>query len=76
MSDWQIVYDDVNDEMFALADTEYLLGWWETWPKLKWRQEVGQYRNTRGGWCHGQATHFQPLPAPPLSLPERATQGE
>lgn len=52
----------------APADTDLLLGWWMEGAWLTtphWEQEVQEARNTKGGWWHGQATHWQPLPSPP-----------
>lgn len=31
----------------------------------EWQYEAGLAGSTRGGWLHGQATHWMPLPAPP-----------
>lgn len=56
--DWQAIET-------APPDQEILLGWWRDWPTREWRQEVDLAHSTRGGWFHGQATHWQPLPAPP-----------
>jgi hypothetical protein len=47
-----------------------LVGWWRTWPEVKWECEVNAAGNLDTGqpgtcWAHGQATHWLPLPAPP-----------
>jgi hypothetical protein len=54
----------------APRDEELLLGWWQKWPELHWEWAAGLAGSTKGGWLHGQATHWQRLPGPPLSRPE------
>lgn len=49
----------------AKPNVAYLLGWWDEWPTPIWRTDVNFARDTRGGWWHGAATHFTPIPAPP-----------
>ncbi len=51
--------------------TPVLLGWYETWPKLEWVTESAAAGNAdiarRGtGYLHGYATHWIPLPKPPV----------
>jgi hypothetical protein len=55
------------------SDIEVHLGWWETWPERKWRQTIDLWHSTKGGHCHGQATHYRPLPSPPSG---RETTGD
>jgi hypothetical protein len=45
-------------------DTVVLLAWKY---QAKWEYEAGLYGSTRGGWLHGQASHWRPLPTPPSS---------
>lgn len=49
----------------APRDIEVLLGWWTTWPDRQWKMSSDLAGSTKGGWLHGQATHWQPLPEPP-----------
>lgn len=49
----------------APRDIELLLGWWRCWPEKMWESASGLAGSTKGGWLHGQATHWQPLPRPP-----------
>lgn len=49
----------------APKDVEILLGWWRDWPERKWEQAVGLAGSTKGGWLHGQATHWMFAPEPP-----------
>ena len=44
---------------------EFILGWWDEWPARVWRTTIDLAGSTKGGWRHGQATHYQPLPPPP-----------
>jgi hypothetical protein len=51
--------------------TPVLLGWYVTWPKLEWVTESAAAGNAdiarRGtGYLHGYATHWIPLPKPPV----------
>jgi hypothetical protein len=55
----------------APRDEELLLGWWQKWPELRWEWASGLAGSTKGGWLHGNATHWQRLPSPPLSRPQR-----
>lgn len=45
-------------------DTDVHLAWWDEWSE-SWRQEINHAGSERGGWRHGRATHWRPLPAPP-----------
>jgi len=57
---WQLVET-------APKDTTVLLAWLYDGV---WEIKSGWAGSTRGGWLDGQATHWQPLPAPPsLALP-------
>lgn len=51
----------------APADTELLLGWFHQFlgDGRCWHMTVDFACSTRGGWWHGQATHWMPLPEPP-----------
>lgn len=49
----------------APKDAEVLLGWWSTWPSLAWQVAAGLAGSKKGGWIHGHATHWQPLPPRP-----------
>jgi hypothetical protein len=51
--------------------TPVLLGWYETWPKLEWVTESAAAGNADiarqgAGYLHGYATHWMPLPKPPV----------
>lgn len=50
----------------APMNTELLLGWFREWPERAWQCSAGLAGSTKGGWLHGQATHWQPLPEPPV----------
>lgn len=50
----------------APSDTIVLLAWWNTLIS-KWEYEAGLYHSTKGGWCHGSATHWMTLPSAPTS---------
>ena len=52
----------------APRDADVLLGWWQDWPERQWECAAGLAGSTKGGWLHGQATHWMPLPAPPEDL--------
>lgn len=54
-----------QDVETAPMDVEVLVGWWANWPELHFEMASGLYGSTRGGWLHGQAKFWQPLPAPP-----------
>jgi hypothetical protein len=47
----------------AIPDKDVLLGWYDF--QNVWQTESGMAICTRGGWKHGQATHWMRLPAPP-----------
>ncbi len=49
----------------APKDVELLLGWWRSGLERKWEYASGLAGSTKGGWLHGQATHWMPIPAPP-----------
>jgi hypothetical protein len=51
----------------APLDRDVLLGWWRTWPELFWEVTAGPAGSTKGRWLHGQATHWIPLPPPPVA---------
>ena len=61
----------------APKDEDILLGWWQTWPDRVWKQKVGwaAASNTCGhpqvsnAWFDGEATHWMPLPEPPIKEP-------
>lgn len=55
----------IDDE--TPLDVPLLLGWWRKWPTVEWETASGLAGSTKGKWLHGQATHWQPLPAPPSS---------
>lgn len=66
---WRLIDD-------APADTDLLLGWWQEWPSRKWQTQVGFAHSTKGGWWHGQATHWMHLPEPAALLSELGERGE
>lgn len=49
----------------APRDVEVLLGWVSTWPTPAWQVAAGLAGSTKGGWIHGNATHWRPLPEQP-----------
>lgn len=57
---------EITEDNEPPRDVELLLGWWRTWPERKWEYASGLYGSTKGGWVHGNATHWQTLPAPPV----------
>jgi Protein of unknown function (DUF551) len=63
MSEWQPIET-------APADVPLLLCWADG---EKWLFDVGEARNTRGGWSDGDATHWMPLPAPPATSTAQQT---
>ncbi len=60
-------------EVDVPLDTDVLLAWWDEWSE-QWRIEANHAGSERGGWRHGRATHWMPLPAPPAR--ESAEGGE
>ncbi len=86
---WIVSFDDMAELESALSsqpvadgwlpigddtpkDTVVLLSWKY---KGNWEYEAGLYGSTRGGWLHGQATHWRPLPASPGASDIRPTGG-
>jgi hypothetical protein len=59
---WQVVET-------APKDVEVLMCWEVEWPERRWEYASGLWGSTRGGWNHGQATHWMPLPTPPVTRP-------
>lgn len=57
MSEWKPIESAPKDE-------KLLLGWFATYDG-QWQQTVDLAHCTRGGWMHGQATHWLPLPQGP-----------
>lgn len=57
MSEWKTIDTAPMDVVILLA--------WEDSFLRRWEYEAGMYGSTRGGWRHGQATHWMPLPEPP-----------
>ena len=51
----------------APPNTLQLLGWLyvDPWDNSRWEEDIGVAQDTRGGWRHGHATHWMPLPQPP-----------
>lgn len=49
----------------APKDIEVLMCWEVEWPEKRWEYASGLWGSTRGGWNHGQATHWMPLPGAP-----------
>jgi hypothetical protein len=60
----------------APRDEDLLLGWWQEWPERRWECAAGLAGSTRGGWLHGQATHWQRLPGPPGAAQPQAAPVE
>ncbi len=60
---WMLIEEDAPVDV--PLDTPVLLGWWRHWPEREWVTEAGLAGSVRGGWRHGRATHWRPLPAPP-----------
>lgn len=66
ISGWILIEEDAKQEV--PMETPVLLGWWETWPEMEWVCEAGIAGVDRPGvgWRHGRATHWMPLPSPPV----------
>ena len=45
-------------------DTDVHLAWWDALSE-SWKQEISYAGSERGGWRHGRATHWRPIPASP-----------
>jgi len=56
---------EITEEDSAPLDVDILLGWYQEWPTREWKCSAGLYGSSKGGWIHGQATHWQPLPQGP-----------
>jgi hypothetical protein len=61
--------------------TPVLLGWYETWPNLEWVTESAAAGNADiakqgAGYLHGYATHWMPLPKPPVILAGKEVSDE
>lgn len=48
----------------APSDVDLQLCW--QWADGRWGQTIDLARCSRGGWLHGQATHWRPLHKPPV----------
>lgn len=57
---WRIITEDEPP-----LDVNLLLAYFNEWPSPQWTVESGWAGSTRGGWLHGQATHWMPLPETP-----------
>lgn len=60
--DWMLIEEDAAVD--APLDTTVLLAWQDGG---EWRIESGWVGSDRGGWRHGRATHWKPLPEPPAA---------
>ena len=61
-SAWHRIEEDA--EVDVPLDTDLLLAWWDEWSGA-WEIEANHAGSERGGWRHGRATHWMPLPPPP-----------
>ncbi|GAA4322039.1 hypothetical protein GCM10023144_01700 [Pigmentiphaga soli] len=61
---WMPIEEDA--EVDCPLDTPVLLAWWDEWSG-EWKIEANYAGSDRGGWRHGRATHWMPLPAPPAT---------
>lgn len=66
---WMLIEEDAPID--APLDVTVLLAWWDEWSGA-WRFETGYAGSERGGWRHGRATHWRPLPAPPVHVSDDA----
>lgn len=67
---WMLIEEDAPIDV--PLDTAVLLAWWDDWSE-EWRIEANYAGSKRGGWRHGRATHWMPLPAPPAARGARST---
>lgn len=58
VSEWQPIETAPDDVYVLLAHIDWL---------GEWRVFSGLAGCKKGGWKHGHATHWMPLPAPPLN---------
>lgn len=61
----ELAWHEITDENAPPRDIELLLGWWQEWPTREWKVAAGLWGSTKGGWIHGQATHWMLQPTPP-----------
>ncbi|GAA0492491.1 hypothetical protein GCM10009097_05230 [Pigmentiphaga daeguensis] len=67
---WMLIEEDAPIDV--PMDTSVLLAWWDDWSE-EWKIEANYAGSERGGWRHGRATHWMPLPAPPAARGARST---
>lgn len=65
---WRCIEEDA--EVDVPLDTDLLLAWWDEWSEA-WKIEANYAGSERGGWRHGRATHWMPLPAPPSAVQQK-----
>ncbi|GAA0531209.1 hypothetical protein [Pigmentiphaga daeguensis] len=70
---WMLIEEDAPIDV--PLDTAVLLAWWDDWSE-EWKIEANYAGSERGGWRHGRATHWMPLPAPPAARSTPAKGGE
>lgn len=59
---WMLIEEDAP--VNVPLDEPVLLAWRDEWTG-KWQMEVNVAVSEYGGWRHGRATHWLPLPDPP-----------
>lgn len=64
---WIPIEEDA--EIDPPLDTPLLLGWWQYPAGHAWVAAADWVGSSRGGWRHGSATHWMPLPPPPEPPP-------
>lgn len=67
-------WQPITDQQEPPRDEPLLLGWWNKWPERTWEVASGLYGSTKGGWIHGQATHWMRQPLPPSALSDHGVQ--
>lgn len=67
-SAWHRIEEDA--EVDVPLDTDLLLAWWDQWSEA-WKIEANYAGSESGGWRHGRATHWMPLPAPPSAAQQK-----
>lgn len=70
---WMLIEEDAPIDV--PMDTSVLLAWWDDWSE-EWQIEANYAGSDRGGWRHGRATHWMPLPDPPAARSTPAKGGE